>query len=81
MNRTPQHPSLRAPVQTGNRPNRRTSALRAAYHRGASAIGNPHALHTSGDAFPFVRNRLSDTPARLQQPSRPPPDLSRVRPS
>ena len=39
-------------------------------------LGVRHHLRTSGDAFPFVLERLSNSPARPQEPS----PLSRVRP-
>ena len=42
-------------------------------------LGVRHHLRTSGVAFPFVIERLSNTPARPQEPSPCTPDLSRVK--
>ena len=46
----------------------------------ACPLGVRYHLHISGVAFPFVLKRLSNTPARPQEPSLRTPDLSRVRP-
>ena len=47
--------------------------------RHGTLLGVPYALRTSGIAFPFVLERLSNTPARLQEASPRTPDLTAVR--